>query len=158
LSRFYTDTERRLGCSVTVELFGLPADSVRGQKAHRVKASAMNMFNVIYSDPGFTFKKVLLIDFRLNLDIINIMIIKIIMPHLALLNITVYDEQNKIIGQRVLPVIGLRPGYKYITLKNECNQQINMYTLFVHIELHDYVPEEFEGYLLESNFLTFFLI
>jgi len=66
LSRFYTDTERRLGYYVTVELFGLPADSVRGQKAHRVKASSMNMFNVIYSDPGFTFKKVVFILFRFD--------------------------------------------------------------------------------------------
>ncbi len=77
---------KRMGQAVTVELFGLPADSVRGQRAHRVKALSNNTFNTIYSDPnGFTFKK-------------------IIMPHLAQLLLTVYDDQNKIIGRRFLPV------------------------------------------------------
>jgi hypothetical protein len=51
-------SEKRLGQTVTVELYGLPADSLRGQKAHRVKASSSNTFNVVYSDMGFTFKKV----------------------------------------------------------------------------------------------------
>lgn len=68
------------------------------------------------------------------------------MPQLALLKITAFDEQNKLIGHRVLPVVGLRPGYRYICLKNESNQQIIMSTLFVHIKIHDYVPEEFEEF------------
>lgn len=113
---------------VIVELYGLPADSLRGQKAHRVKAaSSGNTFFVNYNDDGFTFKK-------------------IIMPQLALLNITVQDEQGKLIGRRCLPVVGLRPGYRYICLKNESNQPINLCLLFVHIKLHDYVPEEYEGF------------
>jgi phosphatidylinositol phospholipase C beta len=121
------ENEKRIGTTITVELFGLPADSARSQKAHRVKASTTNMFNVIYSDTGFTFKK-------------------IIMPQLALLKISVFDEQNKLIGHRVLPIVGLRPGYRYISLKNESNQPINMYCIFVHMQLHDYVPEEYEEF------------
>jgi phosphatidylinositol phospholipase C, beta len=67
------------------------------------------------------------------------------MPQLALLNLSVYDDQSKQIAHRVLPVVGLRPGYRYISLKNESNQSLNVNLLFVHIKLHDYVPEEFEG-------------
>ena len=69
------------------------------------------------------------------------------MPELALLNLTAYDDQNKMVGHRVLPIIGLKPGFRYVCLKNEANQPLNMCVLFVHIKLHDYVPEEYEGKL-----------
>ncbi len=52
--------EKRLGHTVTIELYGLPADSVRGTKAYRIKLSSSSTFNAIYSDThGFTFKKVI---------------------------------------------------------------------------------------------------
>ncbi len=114
-------------------MFGLPADSLRGQKAYRVKAtqSSANSFFVVYNDTGFTFKQ-------------------IIMPELAILSISVMDEQNKLIGRRCLPVVGLRPGYRYVCLKNESNQPINMCCLFVHLKTKDYVPEEYEGTCFKS--------
>ena len=91
---------KRVGQLVTIELFGLPADTIRGHRAHRVRSLSSNTFNVIYSDPnGFTIKK-------------------IIMPQMALLNITVYDEQNKIVGRRFLPVTYT---YKFETNKNFFN-------------------------------------
>jgi len=68
------------------------------------------------------------------------------MPQLALLNLSAYDEQNKMIGHRVLPVVGLRPGFRYINLKNESNLSLNMHWLFVHIQSSSYVPEEFEEF------------
>lgn len=77
------------------------------------------------------------------------------MPELALLKITAFDEQNKQIGHRVLPVVGLKPGYRFISLKNESNQQLLMSSLFVHIKLGDYIPEEYEGYLLFFFFFKF---
>ncbi|RMZ94833.1 1-phosphatidylinositol 4-5-bisphosphate phosphodiesterase classes I and II isoform X1 [Brachionus plicatilis] len=120
--------EKRTGYSVTVEMYGLPADSVRGQKAHRVKALSSKYFSVIYSDPcGYRFKK-------------------IIMPELALLKITAFDDQAKQIGQRILPVVGLKPGFRFICLKNESNQQLLMSSLFVNIQLGDYIPEEYEEF------------
>ena len=70
---------------------------------------------------------------------------KIIMPELASLSFSAYDDQNKLIGQRVLPIIGLRPGYRYICLRNEANQLLNMCMLFVNIKVKDYVPDKFVG-------------
>lgn len=67
------------------------------------------------------------------------------MPELALLKITAFDDQAKQIGHRVLPVIGLKPGFRFIGLKNQSNQQLLMTSLFVHIQLGDYIPEEYEG-------------
>lgn len=60
LNNVRAENNKRVGQTVTVEMYGLPADSVRGQKAHRVKASSNKLFSVVYSDPnGYKFKKVI---------------------------------------------------------------------------------------------------
>lgn len=46
------------------------------------------------------------------------------------------------IGHRILPVVGLRPGYRHISLRNEIGQPLNYASLFVHIEVQDYVPHK----------------
>ena len=115
---------------MTVELFGLAADSVRNNRAHKVKAvtSNTNSFYVQFYDLiGFSFKK-------------------IIMPQLATLVFTVNDEQGKVYGRRFLPISAMRPGYRFISLKSESNQPLNMNALFVHISIKDYVPEYFEDF------------
>lgn len=123
---YIPDANKHFGQSVTLELFGLPADSVRNNRSHRVKATASSSIHVSYANStGYTFKK-------------------IIMPQLATLAFTVFDEQGKIFGRRFLPVTGLRPGYRYINLKSESNQPMNMCALFVHIVLQDYVPDHLE--------------
>lgn len=70
------------------------------------------------------------------------------MPQLALLKITAFDDQNRMIGFRVLPIVGLRPGYRFVCLKNDSNQQLLMTSIFVHIKIEDYIPEEFQGKLI----------
>lgn len=124
------DPLKHIGQSVTVELYGLAADSVRNNRAHKVKATTSNTssFYVQFYDPtGFSFKK-------------------IIMPELATLAFTVNDEQGKIHGRRFLPISDMRPGYRFITLKNESNQPLNMNAVFVHVTIKDYVPEYFEDF------------
>lgn len=111
-----------------LELYGLPVDSVTSSRSHKVKALHDKSFYVKYYDPrGFTFQK-------------------IIMPDLAVLVVSVYDEQNKLFGRRFLPVNNLRPGYRFISLKNESNQPLNMCFVFVYIELKDYVPDHMEEF------------
>ena len=39
------------------------------------------------------------------------------------------------LGHRVLPILGLRPGYKHITLRNESGQPLGLASLFVHIKV-----------------------
>lgn len=54
-------------------MYGLPADSVRGQKAHRVKFLSSKYFSVIYSDPiGYRFKKVKLIKNNFFINALNL--------------------------------------------------------------------------------------
>lgn len=77
------------GCYVEVDMFGLPADTVR--KKFRTRTVRDNALNPIFDDEPFVFKKVVL-------------------PELASIRIAAYEEGGKFIGHRVLPVIGLCPG------------------------------------------------
>lgn len=64
-----------------------------------------------------------------------------VLPELASVRITAYEESGKFIGHRVLPVIGLCPGYRHVNLRNECGQTMPLATLFLCIVVKDYVPD-----------------
>jgi phosphatidylinositol phospholipase C beta len=57
----------------------------------------------------------------------------VVLPELAVLRIAVFDESQKLLGHRVLPVVGMRPGYRHIPLRNDSGQPLTMSTVFVHI-------------------------
>lgn len=101
-------------------MFGLPADTVR--KKFRTRIVRENSLNPVYGDEPFVFKKVVL-------------------PELASIRIAAYEENGKFLGHRVLPVIGLCPGYRHLTLRNELGQPIPLATLFLCIVVKDYVPD-----------------
>lgn len=62
------------------------------------------------------------------------------LPDLASIRIAAYEESGKFIGHRVLPVVGLCPGYRHVSLRNEAGQPLGMPTVLVHIVVKDYVP------------------
>lgn len=103
-------------------MFGLPADTVRRK---RTKIVPGNGLNPVYNEEPFIFKKVVL-------------------PDLACLRITAFEENRKFIGTRILPVAGLRPGYRHVSLRNESLQPLTLPTLFVRISVTDYVPDGLE--------------
>ncbi|RWS30766.1 1-phosphatidylinositol 4:5-bisphosphate phosphodiesterase classes I and II-like protein, partial [Leptotrombidium deliense] len=111
--------DKRTGTFVEVDMFGLPADTVRRR---RTKIVAANGINPVYDEEPFVFKKVVL-------------------PELACLRIAAYEENSKFLGHRILPVVGLRPGYRHISLRNEYGQPLHLATLFVQITVKDYVPD-----------------
>jgi phosphatidylinositol phospholipase C, beta len=113
-------TDKKVGTYVEVDMYGLPADSVR--KKFRTRIVRDNSLNPVYGDEPFVFKKVVL-------------------PHLASLRITAYEENGKFLGHRILPVIGLCPGYRHLTLRNEIGQPTLFSTLFLCIVVKDYVPD-----------------
>ncbi|XP_068231342.1 1-phosphatidylinositol 4,5-bisphosphate phosphodiesterase classes I and II isoform X9 [Palaemon carinicauda] len=113
-------SDKRSGCYVEVEMYGLPADTVR--KRFRTKTVPNNCLNPVWDEEPFVFKKVVL-------------------PELATIRIVAYEEGGRAsLGNRVLPIVGLRPGYKHITLRNEAGQPLGLSTLFVHVKVGDYVP------------------
>lgn len=117
-------SEKRGNTFVEVEMYGLPADTVRRR---RTKVAQSNGVNPIWDDEPFTFNKVVL-------------------PDLASLRIAAYEEvgrSNRLIGYRILPVVGLRPGYRHLPLRSESNQPLTLPTLFLKVEVNDYVPDRF---------------
>ncbi|CAH1707129.1 unnamed protein product [Chironomus riparius] len=113
-------TDKKVGTYVEVDMFGLPADTVR--KKFRTRIFRENSINPVYGDEPFVFKKVVL-------------------PHLASIRIAAYEENGKFLGHRVLPVIGLCPGYRHVSLRNELGQPLPLSTLFLCIVVKDYVPD-----------------
>ncbi|XP_041646165.1 1-phosphatidylinositol 4,5-bisphosphate phosphodiesterase beta-1-like [Cheilinus undulatus] len=116
-------TERRVGVYVEIEMYGLPADTRR--KALKTKTSQNNnAVNPVWDEEPIVFKKVIL-------------------PTLASLRIAAFEESGKFIGHRIIPVSAIRPGYRYIGLRNEKNQSLILPAVFVYIEVKDYVPDTF---------------
>lgn len=118
-------SDKRVGTYVEVDMYGLPADTVR--KKFKTKIVPNNGINPIYDEEPFVFKKVVL-------------------PELASLRIAAYEESGRLIGHRVLPVVGLCPGYRHVTLRNECGQPRPLASLFLHVIVKDYVPDGFNDF------------
>merc|ERR1719400_2018781 len=113
-------TEQHVGTYVEVEMYGLPRDTVRRGK-FRTK-TIQNGINPVYDEDPFVFRQV-------------------VMPDLAVFRIAAFEESgNKLIGHRVLPIVGLCPGYRHIPLFNEACQPLALPSLFVLITVGDYVP------------------
>ncbi|XP_051987895.1 1-phosphatidylinositol 4,5-bisphosphate phosphodiesterase beta-3-like isoform X2 [Xyrauchen texanus] len=116
--------DKKVGVYVEVDMFGLPADTKR---KCRTKTSNNNSLDPVWNEDFFVFNKVVL-------------------PTLASLRIAVYEENGKFIGHRILPVSAFRPGYHYISLKNELNQPLMLSSLLVYNEVQDYIPNEHQEY------------
>ncbi|PSN44092.1 1-phosphatidylinositol 4 [Blattella germanica] len=113
-------TDKHVGTYVEVDMYGLPADTFR--KKFRTKIVPANGINPTYGDEPFVFKKVVL-------------------PELASIRLTAYEESGRFIGHRVLPVVGLCPGYRHVSLRTESGQPLPLATLFLLVVVKDYVPD-----------------
>ncbi|XP_004536250.1 1-phosphatidylinositol 4,5-bisphosphate phosphodiesterase classes I and II isoform X2 [Ceratitis capitata] len=118
-------TDKRVGTYVEVDMFGLPADTVR--KRFRTRIVRDNGLNPVYDEEPFVFKKVVL-------------------PELANIRIAAYEEGGKFLGHRVLPVIGLCPGYRHVNLRTELGQPMTLASLFLYIVVKDYVPDDLSNF------------
>ena len=67
--------------------------------------------------------------------------LQIVLPELAVLRFGVYDENNKLLGQRILPFEDLQAGYRHIALRTEGNFPMTLPMLFCKIELKVYIPD-----------------
>uniref|UniRef100_A0A8D2KZC3 1-phosphatidylinositol 4,5-bisphosphate phosphodiesterase n=1 Tax=Varanus komodoensis TaxID=61221 RepID=A0A8D2KZC3_VARKO len=115
-------SDKKIGTYVEVDMYGLPTDTIR--KEFRTRMVMNNGLNPVYNEEAFVFRKVIL-------------------PDLAVLRIAVYDDNNKLIGQRILPLDGLQAGYRHISLRNEGNKPLSLPTVFCNIVLKTYVPDGF---------------
>ncbi|XP_073949502.1 phospholipase C at 21C [Choristoneura fumiferana] len=112
-------TDKRCGTYVEVDMFGLPADTVR--KKFRTRVAPNNGINPVYGEEPFVFKKVVL-------------------PELASIRIAAHEESGRLLGHRVLPVVGLCPGYRHVNLRTELGLPLPA-SLFLLVVVKDYVPD-----------------
>lgn len=119
-------SDKKIGTYVEVDMYGLPTDTIR--KEFRTRMIMNNGLNPAYNEEPFVFRKVIL-------------------PDLAVLRIAVYDDSNKLIGQRILPLDGLQAGYRHISLRNEGNKPLSLPTIFCNIVLKTYVPDGFGAFV-----------
>ena len=113
-------SDKKVGTYVEVDMYGLPTDTIR--KEFRTKIVPANGLNPVYNDETFCFRK-------------------IVLPELAVLRFGVYDENNKLLGQRILPFEHLQSGYRHISLRTEGNFPMTLPMLFCKVELKVYIPD-----------------
>ncbi|XP_025992160.1 1-phosphatidylinositol 4,5-bisphosphate phosphodiesterase isoform X1 [Solenopsis invicta] len=120
-------SDKKVGTYVEVEMYGLPTDTIR--KEFRTRVVPANGLNPVYNEEPFLFRKVVL-------------------PDLAALRFAVYDESNnKLLGQRIVPLDGLQAGYRHIALRTEANFPMSLPMLFCNIDIKIYVPDGFEEFM-----------
>ncbi|KFV97691.1 1-phosphatidylinositol 4,5-bisphosphate phosphodiesterase beta-2, partial [Eurypyga helias] len=129
-------SDRSVKTYVEVELFGLPRDTKR---KYRTKlTSTANSINPVWKEEAFVFEK-------------------IVMPELASLKIVAWEEGGKFIGHRVIPIIAVHSGYHHVCLRSESNMPLTMPSLFVYLEIKDYVPDAWADLTIAlSNPIKFF--
>ncbi|OXB70024.1 UNVERIFIED_CONTAM: hypothetical protein H355_010362, partial [Colinus virginianus] len=129
-------SDRSVKTYVEVELFGLPRDTKR---KYRTKlTSTANSINPVWKEEPFVFEKIM-------------------MPELASLKIVAFEEGGKFIGHRVIPIIAVHSGYHHICLRSESNMPLTMPSLFVYLEVKDYVPDAWADLTIAlSNPIKFF--
>ncbi|GIY42879.1 1-phosphatidylinositol 4,5-bisphosphate phosphodiesterase [Caerostris extrusa] len=113
-------SDKKVGTYVEVDMYGLPTDTIR--KEFRTRMVPSNGLNPVYNEEAFFFRKVVL-------------------PDLAVLRIAVFDENGKMLGQRILPLDGLQAGYRHVSLRTEGNFPLSLAMLFICIELKIYIPD-----------------
>ncbi|NXA42483.1 PLCB2 phosphodiesterase, partial [Eudromia elegans] len=129
-------SERSVKTYVEVELFGLPRDTKR---KYRTKlTSTANSINPVWKEEAFVFEKIM-------------------MPELASLKLVAWEEGGKFIGHRVIPITAVHSGYHHVCLRSESNMPLTMPSLFVYLEIKDYVPDAWADLTIAlSNPIKFF--
>ena len=123
---------KRANLMVEAEMFGLPADTVRHQYSRKIPGPHPH-----WNEDYFVFK--------------------VLLPDMALLRLAVLDDDHNLVAQRILPVSHLRTGFRHIPLRDKHNAPLGISSLFVHIKIRDYVPDQLEIFVQRMTNPTAFL-
>ncbi|XP_077094387.1 1-phosphatidylinositol 4,5-bisphosphate phosphodiesterase beta-2 isoform X5 [Siphateles boraxobius] len=121
--QFLSDKNVKTG--VEVELIGLPKDPKR--KFRTKWSTTPNAINPEWNEEPFVFEKILL-------------------PEMAYLRLVVQEEGGKFLGHRIIPLDALQTGFQHICLRSESNMPLTLPSVFVHIEVKDYIPAAFADF------------
>lgn len=60
---------------------------------------------------------------------------------MAFVRFGVFEENGRLLGQCFLPVSHIQPGYKHIVLRNSFSRPLGPISLFIHVDVFDYVSD-----------------
>ncbi|KAI6189685.1 1-phosphatidylinositol 4,5-bisphosphate phosphodiesterase [Aphelenchoides bicaudatus] len=115
--------EKRPSVYVEVDLYGLPGDSHK--KMFKTRTVTSDGLNTIFMEGQ---------NCKFSLE-------KIILPAMAFVRFGVYEENGRLLGQNILPVSHIQPGYKHILLRNNFCRPLGPISLFIHVDVFDYVSD-----------------
>uniref|UniRef100_A0ACB8GFS8 1-phosphatidylinositol 4,5-bisphosphate phosphodiesterase beta-1 n=1 Tax=Sphaerodactylus townsendi TaxID=933632 RepID=A0ACB8GFS8_9SAUR len=121
-----------------MDMFGLPVDTRR--KALKTKTSQGNAVNPVWEDEVVVFKKVssgscfVGVQQKLHAAHYESQVTFSPLPR---------SPQSCSISLLSSTPLAIRPGYHYISLRNERNLPLVLPALFVYIEVKDYVPDTY---------------
>ncbi|GAA6108595.1 1-phosphatidylinositol 4,5-bisphosphate phosphodiesterase beta-2 [Tachysurus ichikawai] len=118
-------SDKNVKTAVEVEIIGLPGDPKR--KFRTKNTSTPNAINPVWNEEPFVFEKILLTE-------------------LASVRIVAYEEGGKFIGHRIIPIDAIQSGFHHICLRSESNMPLMLPSLFVYIEVKDYIPAAFADF------------
>lgn len=116
--------DKRPSVYVEVDLYGLPGDSHK--KMFKTRTVTSDGLNTIFMDGQSNCK------FSLE---------KIILPAMAFVRFGVYEDNGRLLGQQILPVTHIQPGYKHIVLRNSFSRFLGPVSLFIYVDVFDYVSD-----------------
>ena len=111
---------------VNVEIYGLPADTLRNETSWNTNAVLNNFLVEFDSDLIFKAERILL-------------------PDIAMVKFNVFEEGNKLLAHRTLSFLGLQTGFRHVLLRDKNIHPVGISSLFVEIKIQDYVPPEAES-------------
>uniref|UniRef100_A0A8C6VDH3 Phosphoinositide phospholipase C n=1 Tax=Naja naja TaxID=35670 RepID=A0A8C6VDH3_NAJNA len=130
-------SERSVKSYIEVELFGLPGDPKRRYRT-KVTPNA-NSINPIWNEDPFVFEKVTILNIIFSLHFL------LCQPNC----------HHNIFSYWIHPLSFL--GYHHVCLRSESNQPLTMPSLFVYVEMKDYVPDSWADLTMAlSNPIKFF--
>ncbi len=98
-------SDRKVGTYVEVDMYGLPTDTIR--REYKTKTVPNNGLNPIYNEEPFMFRKVELSGLSILEPYCSIKLFinlsQVVLPELAVLRFGVYEDNGKLLGQRILP-------------------------------------------------------
>ena len=81
---------------------------------------------------------------------------------MAILRFAVYDDDHELVGIRLLPLNAIRLGFRHVGLRDKHNIPLPLETLFVQINVENWVPDEMDGvcvvFVLKKNVIVHFLV
>ncbi|CAF0805053.1 unnamed protein product [Rotaria sordida] len=114
---------------VDIQMYGMYGDANK-RNEFLVRAKRWNGFQAIYDDIDIDSNKY------------SIRFPNVTLPEMAALRFVVSTEDGTLLGQSFIPIAHIRPGYRYVVLRNQMNIPIHSSSLLIFIQINVHIKAE----------------